>query len=119
MGMVKTIRIDVTTSEDLWPYRVVEVIQRVMEEGVVKHPGGDGWKLSAGEHMERAADRLAEAREAHDLNIRKSEDHLAHAFTRLMMAVAIKGGYLYVEEDEFAKRDREVEDQIRKGKSNA
>ncbi len=115
MGMVKTIRIDVTTSEDLWPYQTVEVIQRVMEEGVVKHPDGEWKNQSAREHMERAHDHLAEAREAHDLRMSKSEDHLAHAFTRLMMAVAIKGGYMDVEEDEFAKRERETEEKIRKG----
>ena len=47
------------------------------------------------------------------------EERITHAFTCLMMAVAIKGGYMDVEEDEFAKRDRETEEKIRKGDTNA
>lgn len=109
MGMVKTIRIDVTTSEDLWPYQVVNVLQRVMEEGAVKYPKGEGWDEISAFHISRALMHLAE----------DTDESLTHAFTRLMMAVAIKGGYLNVEEDEFAKRDRETEERIRKGKTNA
>jgi len=93
MGMHKTIKMNVNTPWELWPCQVVDEIQKTMEEGLVSHPHGDGWTQSVEEHMERAHDHLAEAREAHILNITKSEDHLAHAFTRLMMAMAIERGY--------------------------
>ena len=93
MDMVRTVNISFTTAHDLWPYRVVEILQRVMEQGEKK--GKSGWqRVSMGEHMDKAHDHLAEARESYDLDIPKSEDHLAHAFTRLMMAIAIRDGYV-------------------------
>ncbi len=114
MGMVKTIRIDVTTSEDLWPYEVVGVIQRVMEEGAIRYPDKRWLKQSATFHVNRAIKHLTSIRPG-----KHADEHLTHAFTRLMMAVAIKGGYMDVEEDEFAKRERETEEKIRKGATNA
>ncbi len=98
MAMQKTIMMDVTVGQDLWPTKVVNEIQKVMERGLARHPDG-GWEnVSVQEHLERAHDHLAEARESHDLRIPKSEDHLAHAFCRLMMAVAIDRGYVEKED---------------------
>jgi len=87
--MQKTIKLNVTTSEELWPYQVVDEIQKVMEEGLKKYPKGEGWSLSVDEQIHRATDHLY----AYFKRIDTSEDHLAHAFTRLMMAVAIERGY--------------------------
>lgn len=111
MGMVKTIRIDVTTSEDLWPYQVVGVIQKVMEENESKYPDRPWKEQSTDEHLKHAKEHIRDFQKG---GLHKDE-HLAHAFTRLMMAVAIRGKYADVEEDEFAKRDREAEEKIRKG----
>ncbi len=68
--------------------------------------------------MEKAADHLAEAREAYMLNIRKPEDHLARAFTRLMMAMAVDRGYT-IDTDEFAERDQKVAERERKEDTDA
>jgi len=95
--MQKTIKLNVGTSEDLWPYQVVDVIEQVMEEGLVKHPEGDGWEQTADFHIKRAVKHLA----------KKTDEDLAHAFTRLMMAMAIKGGYGQTEFDAMvAERDK-------------
>jgi len=87
--MQKTIKLNVKVSEELWPYQVVDEIQKVMEEGLKKHPKGEGWQLSMNNQIHRATNHL------HDYFAHKgdAEDHLAHAFTRLMMAVAIERGY--------------------------
>lgn len=90
--MQKTIKMNVSTSKDLWPTQVVDEVQKVMEQG--ERDGKEGWKdVPASEHLYRAYNHLAEARETTELGIAKTEDHLAHAFTRLMMAVAIECGY--------------------------
>jgi len=94
MGMQKTIKLNMHTTEDLWPYQVVDEIQKVMEEGVKKYPKDEGWAVSVYEHLERAHDHLALARESRECRVFESEDHLAHAFTRLMMAIAIERGYI-------------------------
>jgi len=88
--MQKTIMLNVGTTEDLWPYRVVDEIQKVMEAGKIKYPD-DRWKgQSVEEHIKHALNHL----KARKLTGIASEDHLAHAFTRLMMAVAIERGYV-------------------------
>ena len=79
--MQKTIKVSVTTSQDLWPYQVVDEIQKVMEEGLVKYPDGDGWKETADFHIARAVAHLLD------------DEDIPHAFARLMMAMAIKCGY--------------------------
>ena len=88
MGMQKTIKMNVGTTQDLWPHQVVDEIQKVMEEGLKKHPDGEGWKLSVDEQIHRATNHL------HDYFIHCNYSDLAHAFTRLMMAVAIECGYV-------------------------
>ena len=94
--MQKTIKVNVTTSEDLWPYQVVDEIQKVMEEG--EAIGKSGWKNESDYfHAERAFRHLNAWLIGSD-----AEDHLAHAFTRLMMAVAIERGYVRKEEGKDA-----------------
>jgi len=91
MGMQKLINMDVTMPEDLWPTGVVNVIQQVMEEG--EAAGKTGWKEESAEyHVRRAIVHMCrylppglDAPEGED-------DHLAHAFTRLMMALAMERG---------------------------
>ena len=91
MAMQKTVNINMTMAEELWPYQVVDEIQNVMEKG--ERDGKRGWdKRSVDEHMTRATAHISLW--AYGCT---DEDHLAHAFTRLMMAIAIQRGY--VEED--------------------
>ncbi len=85
MGMQKTIKIDVNSSTPLWPYQVVQVIEDVMQEGERK--GKSGWEEQK-DHVNRAYNHLVAY-----LDNDKSDNHLAHAFTRLMMAIAIERGY--------------------------
>jgi len=100
MAMQKTIKLTVNTTKDLWPYKVVGIIQRVMEQG--EADGKSGWEnILVKEHAERAYNHVLEFIEpnvftpyGHD-----GEDHLAHAFTRLMMALAIREGYVRKEVD--------------------
>ncbi len=118
--MQKTIKLNMKTAGDLWPYQVIDEIQKVMEAdfAMAGYPNvDDGWDESVRNHLEAAFLHIQ-----HLLNgeaVLKGdgtrEDHLAHAFTRLMMAVAIERGYT-LGDDEFAKRNREVEEKIRKGK---
>ena len=97
MPMKKTIQLTVTTSKPLWPYWVVDEIQKVMEKG--EQDGKRGWeRQTINRHVKRACDHLTGY-----LIADMSEDHLAHAFTRLMMAVAIERGYIKPEGSTDAK----------------
>jgi len=87
MGMQKTINIDVTTTEELRPYKVINEIQKVMEEGEAKHPN-NGWV-----HMTSTFHVLAGIGHAVSFLRGKGVGHLDKAFTRLMMVVAIERGY--------------------------
>jgi len=90
MGLMKQlIELEVHTMTSLWPHKVVNVLQQVMEEGERMHPDGDSWGLTPTQHILHAKAHL-DAYTRGD----KSEDHLAHAFTRLMMAVAIEKGFV-------------------------
>lgn len=94
MPMKKTIQLTVTMTQPLWPYQVVDEIQKVMEKG--ERDGKRGWtKQSVGEHIRRALVHLHEYQVVQDnhLQYKGYEDHLAHAFTRLMMAIAVERGY--------------------------
>jgi len=94
--MQKTIKVTVKTTQKLWPYQVVNDIQKVMEEGKIKYPD-DEWKgQSVMVHLAHAKDHIMAC-----VNGKKDDDHLAHAFTRLMMAIAIERGYMDEEEDDF------------------
>jgi len=93
--MQKTIKLNVGTSEVLWPYQVVDVIQQVMEVGEATHPHGSWEKVSVRDHLVHAEEHILKARNARATNKRKpeTEDHLANAFARIMMALAIERGY--------------------------
>lgn len=89
MGMQKMIRIDVNTAQPLWPYDVVNEIEKVMEEGELVHPHGSWEGIEAQKHVHHAIDHL------HDyFKAKQTEDDLTHAFTRIMMAVALEKGYV-------------------------
>ena len=90
MGMQRTITVNITTMQNLWPTKVVNVLQEVMEEGMAK--GKTGWeKCYVDDHLRAAYKHLETLVEGYEPG---NEDHLAHAFTRLMMAVAIECGYV-------------------------
>ena len=113
--MQKTVKLSVMMSQDLWPYQVIDEIQKVMEQG--ERDGKEGWeKQTISFHLDKAFDHLAEVRETADLGVGKSEDHLAHAFTRLMMAMALECGYMDDPNDEFVKAGRGQEELIRTGR---
>ena len=100
--MQKVIKMNVGTSEELWPYQVVDVIEARMEHGLAKHPDGDSWDETPEVMIARATKHLSLLKKKDT-----SDDHLAAAFTDIMMAVAIRGGY---GESEFtamvAERDK-------------
>ena len=79
-----------TVDKALWPVDVMQEIQMVMEEG--ERAGKRGWeKEYVSNHIHKAeAHLLAYFTAGAD----SDEDHLAHAFTRLMMAMAIERGYV-------------------------
>ena len=91
--MQKTIKLDVKVAEELWPYKVINELQKTMEEGLKKHPDGDGWDESVDTLVDRAYGHLVAFRGGYSAVAGKSEDHLAHAFSDLMMAMAITRGY--------------------------
>jgi len=100
MGMQKTINIDVSSFTPLWPYKVVQVIEQVMQEGEAKHPDEQWLNEDIIHHIHCANNHLSAWKQirvgtAPD----DGEDHLAHAFTRLMMAVAIKNVYMKEDAD--------------------
>lgn len=85
--MSRQISLKIGTSEVLWPYEVVNLIQARMEHGLAKHPDGDGWDLDVVDLVTLAEDHLANYW-ADDTD----DDHLLAALTRLMMAVAVERG---------------------------
>ncbi len=92
--MQKTIKLNVKVAEKLWPYQVVDEIQKVMEGGLKKYPDGEGWEKSYMFHVDRAMEHL----KGIDIAISNIQwdvvnINITHAFTRLMMAVAIINGY--------------------------
>lgn len=99
-GMQKTIKLNVNVADELWPYQVVDEIQKVMEEGLEKHSGKWWLRQSVKEHVECAFLHVQHVlNEEAVLENGKREDHLAHAFCRLMMAMAIERGYTKGDED--------------------
>ncbi len=91
--MRKTIKLNVRMPTKLWPYQVVDEIQKVMEEGMKKYPNGEGWNETAQFHIERAIIHLTQVDRLTLLPEDRGDSDLAHAFTRLMMAMAIERGY--------------------------
>lgn len=69
---------------DLIDQSALRVLADVMAEGLLAHPD-DGWReLSTRHHVKAAMAHLSLWWDGD-----QREDHLAHAFTRLMMAVAV------------------------------
>jgi hypothetical protein len=71
--------------DELTPVRggLAEVAD-VLDRGRAKHPNGDGFRQTARFHIERAQQHLR----ALSINpYRTGDDHLAHAATRLLMAL--------------------------------
>jgi len=91
MAMERTVVIPVSSGVELWPMQVIREIQTVMEAG--ERAGKSGWEQLSPETHARAAYNHLKQYFANDF-VLPSEDHLAHAFTRLMMALAIQRGYV-------------------------
>lgn len=95
MGLQQTIKLDTQSAVPLWPYRVVEVIEEVMQEG--ENAGKEGWENDFPSfHIHRAQAHL----ENYFTHAGDDEDHLAHAFCRLMMAIAVERGYVGDEKED-------------------
>lgn len=63
-------------------------LARVMHDGITSHPGPDTWrKLDVEFHLNRAVTHIQLYRSGN-----REIDHLAHAFTRLMMAIGVEVG---------------------------
>jgi dATP/dGTP diphosphohydrolase, N-terminal len=65
--------------------RALESVTRVMREGAIKHPDNDWMHRSPDYHVARAEEHL---RLLHGGDQR--QDHLSHATTRLLMALALR-----------------------------
>ena len=65
--------------------QALEVIAGVMRNGVAKHPDNEWTQRGIEYHLERAEEHLRLLREGEQL-----EDHLAHAATRLLMALTLR-----------------------------
>jgi hypothetical protein len=63
----------------------LEVIAGVMRNGVAPHPDNEWLRWPADYHLPRAEQHL---QRLHDGS--QTEDHLAHAATRLLMALALR-----------------------------
>lgn len=91
--MSRALKLNIGVTEILWPYKVVNVLQETMEKGLVMHPDGDSWKEGSDVMIQRAEDHLTAWKQIRvGTATDDGEDHLAHAFTDLMMAVAIEKG---------------------------
>ena len=65
--------------------QALQVIARVMRDGIAKHPDNEWVQRSIEYHSSRAGEHLRMLREGEQL-----EDHLAHAATRLLMALTLR-----------------------------
>ena len=65
--------------------KALEAIAQVMRDGMATHPDNDWVRRSVEYHLGRAEAHLRLLRDGEQL-----EDHLAHAATRLLMALAIR-----------------------------
>lgn len=65
--------------------KALEAIARVMRDGAVSHPDNDWIRRSPEYHIERAEEHLRLLREGDQL-----QDHVAHAATRLLMALTLR-----------------------------
>ena len=65
--------------------KALEVIADIMRDGVATHPDNDWGRWPVDYHLARAEQHL---RRLHDGS--QAEDHLAHATTRLLMALTLR-----------------------------
>jgi hypothetical protein len=65
--------------------QALPVIAGVMRDGVAKHPDNEWVRRSVEYHLGRAEEHLRLLRDGEQL-----EDHLAHAATRLLMALTLR-----------------------------
>jgi hypothetical protein len=65
--------------------QALQVIAGVMRDGVAKHPDNEWTQRGTEYHLVRAEEHLRLLREGEQL-----EDHLAHAATRLLMALTLR-----------------------------
>ena len=65
--------------------KALEVIAGVMRDGVAKHPDNEWVRRTVDYHIGRAEEHLRLLRHGEQL-----EDHLAHAATRLLMALTLR-----------------------------
>ena len=63
----------------------LEVIAAVMRDGVATHPDNEWIRHSVDYHLGRAEEHLRLLRDGS-----QAEDHLAHAATRLLMALTLR-----------------------------
>jgi hypothetical protein len=65
--------------------QALQVIAGIMRDGVAKHPDNEWVRRSAEYHIGRAEEHLLLLRDGE-----QREDHLAHAATRLLMALTLR-----------------------------
>lgn len=65
--------------------QALEIVAGVMRNGVSKHPDNEWTRRDVEYHLKRAEEHLRLLREGEQL-----EDHLAHAATRLLMALTLR-----------------------------
>lgn len=65
--------------------KALEVVAGVMRDGVSKHPDNEWQRRTPDYHLQRAEEHLRLLHEGEQL-----EDHLAHAATRLLMALTLR-----------------------------
>ena len=65
--------------------QALEIIAGVMRHGVAKHPDNEWTRRSPDYHVGRAVEHLRLLQDGEQL-----EDHLAHAATRLLMALTLR-----------------------------
>ncbi len=72
-----------------FPYEAIGVIHNVLQVGSKKYAPGAWQKVPARYHIEKAICHLKRMND-YKADVSYDEDHLAHALTRLAMAVAIR-----------------------------
>jgi hypothetical protein len=65
--------------------QALQVIASVMRDGVTKHPDNEWTRRTVEFHIKRAEEHLKLLREGD-----QQEDHIAHAATRLLMALTMR-----------------------------
>jgi hypothetical protein len=65
--------------------KALEIVARVMRDGVATHPDNDWVRRSSEYHLSRAEEHLRLWHDGDEL-----QDHLSHAATRLLMALTLR-----------------------------